>query len=167
MELNRNIFFSNDKIVENSKTKISYCGTLFLNGAERVFIHYGYGLLWSDVSEIEMTKTDVGYEVEIDIPNTDLFNCCFKDDKSNWDNNEGHNYSFVVEKNELVISKKSDSLTPTRKLRKSYLFGKKLKLLFYKVITYVPQLINGTYKKKEKKKIVDSIESDITSAVAQ
>ncbi|MBE5821616.1 MAG: hypothetical protein E7311_03385 [Clostridiales bacterium] len=149
MELiNRNIFFSNDKIVENSKTKISYSGTLFQNGSEEVYIHYGYGLLWSDVNEIKMEKTELGYEAEIDIPSTDLFNCCFRDNNKNWDNNEGHNYSFVVEKNELVITKKADAPVAARRLRRSYILGKKLKLLFYKVVTYVPQILNGTYKRK-------------------
>ena len=151
MELiNRNIFFSNDKIVENSKTKVSYCGTLFQNDSDEVYIHYGYGLLWSDVNEIKMVKTELGYEAELDIPSTDLFNCCFRNNKNVWDNNEGHNYSFVVEKNELVITKKADVQLSTRRLRKSYILGKKLKLLFYKVITYVPQILNGTYKKKVK-----------------
>ena len=162
MDLNRNIFFSNDKIVENSSVKISYCGSLFQNDAEEVYIHYGYGLLWSDVSEKKMEKTDIGFEVELDIPTTDLFNCCFRDNNSVWDNNEGHNYTFEVEKNELVITKKSDVVLPARRLRRGYLLGKKLKLLFYKIITYTPQFLSGTYKKKTK-----PVTSTMTGAVTE
>ena len=46
MELTKNIFFNTDKLVENSKVKISYTGELFQNSSEEVSIHYGFGLNW-------------------------------------------------------------------------------------------------------------------------
>ncbi len=45
MELTKNIFFNTDKLVENSKVKISYTGKFFQNNSEKVSIHYGFGKL--------------------------------------------------------------------------------------------------------------------------
>ena len=39
MELIKNIFFNTDKLVENSKVKISYAGKLFQDNCEEVYIH--------------------------------------------------------------------------------------------------------------------------------
>ena len=47
---------------------------------------------------------------------------------------------FSIEENEFAIS-------APRKLRRSYLLTKKIKLAIYKIITYVPRLISGNYKK--------------------
>ena len=35
-----------------------------------------------------------------------------------------------------------------RKLRKSYLWNKKIRLAVYKIITYLPKIISGNYKRK-------------------
>lgn len=43
MELVKNIFFNTDKLVENSKIKISYTGKFFQDNSEKVSIHYGFG----------------------------------------------------------------------------------------------------------------------------
>lgn len=151
MELTKNIFFNTDKLVENTKVKISYTGQLFQNGSEEVYIHYGFGLLWNNVSEQLMKKTELGFQAEIDLPSEDSFNFCFKDGINTWDNNDGNNYIFPIEKisNSLVIKEDNNtSLTPTRKLRKTYIISKKLRLAVYKIITYLPKLISGNYKRK-------------------
>ncbi len=154
MNLTKNIFFDSNKIVENTTIKLTYCGNLFQKDSQKVFIHFGYGLLWSNVSEMEMTKKENGFEAEIQINGTDSFNCCFKNENDEWDNNEGHNYSFEIEKNELAITKKIDTNLPTKKLSRTYIWGKKLKILFYKVITYVPKLLGSSYKRKDVDNIV-------------
>ena len=59
MELIKNIFFNTDKIVSNSKLKISYVGALYQNNSEQVFLHYGFGLNWDNINDIEMNKTDL------------------------------------------------------------------------------------------------------------
>ena len=46
MELSKNIFFNTDKLIENSKVKISYIGKLYQEASEEVFIHYGFGSNW-------------------------------------------------------------------------------------------------------------------------
>ena len=53
MELVKNIFFNTDKLVENSKVKISYTGNLFQNASTDVSIHYGFGLNWENVNDIK------------------------------------------------------------------------------------------------------------------
>ena len=65
MELTKNIFFNTDKLVENSKVKISYTGQLFQDASKEVFIHYGFGLNWDSLNDIQMEKTDLGFETEV------------------------------------------------------------------------------------------------------
>lgn len=151
MELTKNIFFNTDKLVQNSKIKISYTGKLFSNNAEKVFIHYGFGLLWDNLNDIEMEKTELGFQAEIELTDSDLFNFCFKDDTNNWDNNDGNNYVFPIEVNTVALvatENDSSSLMPTRRLRKSYIFSKKVRIALYKIITYIPKIISGNYKRK-------------------
>ena len=97
MELVKNIFFNTDKLVENSKVKISYAGKLFQNGSEEVYIHYGFGLNWDNLGEIKMEKTELGFQAEVELPAYDTFNFCFRDGNNNWDNNQiydTHNYPY-------------------------------------------------------------------------
>ena len=58
MELVKNIFFNTDKLIENSKVKISYTGELFNQASEEVFLHYGFGLNWDNTAEVKMEKTE-------------------------------------------------------------------------------------------------------------
>ena len=151
MELTKNIFFNTDKLIENSTVKISYSGKLFQENAERVFIHYGFGLLWDNLNEIEMEKTELGFQAEIKLESFDTFNFCFKDENNCWDNNNGNNYIFPIEKNvmSLVATEQDElSMITPRRLRKSYIWSKKVRLAIYKIITYIPKIISGNYKRK-------------------
>ena len=152
MELTKNIFFNTDKLVENSKVKISYTGKLFQESSEQVSIHYGFGINWNNVNDIQMEKTELGFQAEIELGEGDTFNFCFKDGNNNWDNNNGQNYIFPLEKVQtelLVLDDEPLSLGSARKLRKSYLWSKKFRLAVYKIITYLPKLISGNYKRKK------------------
>ena len=151
MELSKNIFFNTDKLIENSKVKISYIGKLYQDSSEEVFIHYGFGGNWDNINDIQMNKTDLGFQAEIELLEGDSFNFCFKDSNNNWDNNEGENYIFPLEKIQtelLVLEDEPVSLGSARKLRRSYLWSKKVRLAVYKIITYLPKLISGNYKRK-------------------
>lgn len=150
MELTKNIFFNTDKLVQNTTVKISYTGSLFSNNAEKVFIHYGFGLLWDNVADVEMEKTELGFQAEIELPESDSFNFCFKDNNNNWDNNDGNNYIFPIEANTVSLAciEVDTNLAPARRLRKSYIFSKKVRLALYKIITYIPKIISGNYKRK-------------------
>lgn len=151
MELSKNIFFNTDKLIENNSVKISYTGKFFQDASEEVFLHYGFGINWDNVNEVEMKKTDLGFQAEINLLEGESFNLCFRNGNNEWDNNEGQNYSFPMEKvsTELVVLEDEPvSLGNARKLRKSYLWSKKIRLAVYKIITYLPKIISGNYKRK-------------------
>ena len=67
MELTKNIFFNTDKLVKNSTVKISYTGRFFEEDCDSVYIHYGFGTSWENLSEIEMDKTELGFQAEIQL----------------------------------------------------------------------------------------------------
>ena len=150
MELTKNIFFNTDKLVENTKVKISYTGKFFQDSSEEVFIHYGFGLLWENVSEMKMEKTELGFQAEIDLIEADTLNFCFRNNNDEWDNNECENYIFPIEKVEQDLIKQDEvvSISTARKLRKSYIWSKKIRIAIYKLITYLPKIISGNYKRK-------------------
>ena len=151
MELTKNIFFNTDKLIENSKVKISYTGKFFQDGCEEVSIHYGFGLNWENINDIQMEKTELGFQAEIELLEGETFNFCLKNENNEWDNNDGQNYIFPLEKvqNELIVLEDEPvALGSVRKLRRSYLWSKKIRLAVYKIITYIPKLISGNYKRK-------------------
>ena len=151
MELTKNIFFNTDKLIENTKIKISYVGKLFQNCSEEVSIHYGFGLNWDNVTDVKMEKTDLGFQAEIELGEGETFNFCFKNENDCWDNNDGQNYIFPLEKVQtelLVLEDEPVALGSVRKLRRSYLWSKKIRLAVYKLITYLPKIISGNYKRK-------------------
>jgi len=152
MELTKNVFFNTDKLVENSKVKISYTGKLFQDASQEVSIHYGFGLNWDGVNDIQMEKTDLGFQAEIDLIEGETFNFCFKNEQDIWDNNDGKNYIFPLEKVQhelLVLDDEPVALGSVRRLRKSYLWSKKVRLAIYKIITYFPKIISGNYYRKK------------------
>ena len=149
MELIKNIFFNTDKLVENTKVKISYTGELFQKGCDKAFIHYGFGQNWEQVTDQPMTKTELGFQAEIEIISAETLNLCFKSGENEWDNNNNENYVFTIEPATLALTIVEDSdFKSLRKLRKTYLWSKKIKLAIYKIIRYIPKLISGNYTKK-------------------
>ena len=151
MELTKNIFFNTDKLVENSKVKISYIGKLYQDASTEVSIHYGFGINWDNVNDVAMEKTELGFQAEIELGEGETFNFCFRNENNIWDNNNGQNYIFPLEKVQtelLVLEDEPVSLGSARKLRKSYLWSKKIRLAVYKIITYLPKNISGNYKRK-------------------
>lgn len=151
MELVKNIFFNTDKLIQNSNVKISYTGELFANNSQEVFIHYGFGSNWENINEIKMNKTELGFQAEITLPETDILNFCFRNSQNEWDNNQNKNYSFNVEKPELSLVSQNELNMPifqSKKLSKTYIWKKKIKLAIYKMVKFFPKIISGNYKKK-------------------
>ncbi len=150
MELVKNIFFNTDKLIEGSKVKISYTGYLFENKSESVFVHYGFGSQWENLSEVQMQKTDLGFQAEIELQSAEDLNLCFRNSNNEWDNNYGQNYSFKIEKKEVALVPQNvvSAIDSPRRLRKSYIWSKKIKLAIYKLIHYFPKLLSGNYRKK-------------------
>lgn len=149
MELVKNIFFNTDRLIENTSVKISYTGKLFQENCEEVYIHYGFGINWDHLNEIKMVKTELGFQAEIELISSDTLNFCFRDGNNVWDNNNSENYIFPIEKVELalVVQDEKSVYTPNR-LRKTYIWSKKVRLAVYKIITYLPKIISGNYKRK-------------------
>lgn len=148
MELFKNIFFNTDKLVVNSKVKISYTGELFQNGSEKVFAHYGFGNNWDNLTEVEMTKTELGFQLEISLDSQESLNLCFRNSDNQWDNNFGQNYSFEIEEAPTALAVVEDQqIEYPRRLRKTYIWSKKIKLALYRIFRYFPKLISGNYKK--------------------
>ncbi len=152
MELVRNIFFNTDKLTANSVVKISYTGKLFQNNSEEVKIHYGFGNDWENLTEVSMKKTDLGFQIEVELLDKNSFNFCLKNENGEWDNNNGQNYIFEIEHPEpaLAIIEEAPLARPHR-LRKSYLISKKIRLAIYKIIISIPKLISGNYRRKERR----------------
>jgi len=153
MELVKNIFFNTDKITENSKVKISYVGYLFQKGSEELSLHYGFGSQWDGVSQMKMEKTELGFQCEIDIIESDILNLCFKGDNGEWDNNFGQNFTFPIENEELqeelsLVLTEDQGMTIRKGVSKSYLWSKKVRLALYKIFRYFPKLLSGNYKRK-------------------
>ncbi len=148
MELVKNIFFNTDKLIANSTVKISYTGELFQNGSEKVYAHFGFGNNWDNLTEIEMTKTELGFQAEINLASEETLNLCFRNTDNAWDNNNGANYSFEVESAPVALAVVEDqAIEYPRRLRKSYIWSKKIKLALYRIFRYFPKLISGNYKK--------------------
>ena len=153
MELVKNIFFNTDKLIEKSNVKISYTGKFFQDGCEKVFIHYGFGNEWKNLNEIEMEKTELGFQTEITLDEGETFNLCFHNENGEWDNNYNQNYIFNLEKaaTELVVlDDEPTAIGVARPLRRTYLWSKKIRLAVYKIITYLPKIISGNYRRKTK-----------------
>lgn len=150
MELVKNIFFNTDRLLENTNIKVSYTGSLFQNNSEEIYLHYGFNEDWKDVNEIKMEKTDLGFQAELYLPEYQILNFCFRNSNNEWDNNQNCNYTFPIEKLELALVPQDTNMqiAPHKRLRKSYIWSKKIKLAVYKIIKYFPKIISGNYKKK-------------------
>ena len=96
-----------------------------------------------------MEKTELGFQAEITLDDSDSFNFCFNDGKDGWDNNNHQNYSFTIEELPTSLIVQDDtSLDAKPGLRKAYIWSKKIRIAIYKIITYLPKLISGNYKRK-------------------
>ena len=98
-----------------------------------------------------MEKTELGFQAEIELGEGETFNFCFKNNNNEWDNNSNNNYIFNIEKKQnelLVLEGEPTALGSVRKLRRSYLWSKKIRLAVYKIITYFPKILSGNYKRK-------------------
>lgn len=102
MELFKNIFFNTDKIVENTEIKVTYAGYLFQNGSPSVNLYYGYGENWENSGYIVMEKTDLGFQANVCVGSGTTLNFCFNNDNGEWDNNQGQDYKFAIEQDQII-----------------------------------------------------------------
>ena len=152
MTVTENVYFDTEKLIEGRTSKLTYKGALATPSTNEVYVHYGFGLLWENIQEIKMDKVDdETYETEIILaPSFDSISFCFRDGENNWDNNEAKNYTAEISKEEVTVAKTESVAIDVPRLKKSYLIAKRIKITFYKLITYLPKAFSGTFKKKAK-----------------
>ncbi len=84
---------------DGKDVKVIYDGLLFKSGAQELYMHTGFGKRhqWENVYDHRMERTGRGWEKTIHIEqNHNQLNFCFKDSASNWDNNNGENWTYAV-----------------------------------------------------------------------
>lgn len=150
MSVENTVYFDTDKLIEGRTVKLTYKGVLATPETNEIYVHYGFGLLWDNLQEAKLNKvSDDCYEADITLISSDSLNFCFRDDKNNWDNNEAKNYTSEISKEDVTVAKVETTSLEVPKLKKSYLIAKKLKITFYKIITYLPRMFNGSWKKRK------------------
>ena len=158
MELHKNIFCNTDKLVEGSTVTLRYTGSLCDSVADSdIYIHYGFGPNWENTSELKMIKTDFGYEANVELIGSYVFNCCFRDGNNKWDNNNSQNYCFEIELpfEEEISSNVSDIDNEFASSEETSLqivndgWINRLATLFKKIASYVPKIVSGTWKRKK------------------
>ncbi len=84
-------------IPAGEEVMIKYNGLLAQSGADRVYLHFGVDEDWRSSSYLPMEYRDhEGWTANLRIEDADKLNFCFKDSANNWDNNNGHNWTFEV-----------------------------------------------------------------------
>ncbi len=79
------------------KARIKYKGLLSSSGADSIYMHCGYGMGWTDSTEIMMSRgVDGSWSCDFTIDGTDRLNFCFRDSAHNWDNNSGLNWGCDI-----------------------------------------------------------------------
>lgn len=121
------------------------------NPEPEIYVHYGFGLLWENLQETKLTKVANGvYEANITMNGAESINFCFRDSNNNWDNNSAQNYTMPIGKEEVTIAKVEPTSIEVPRLKRSYIIAKKIRIGFYKIITFLPKLFSGDLKKKVK-----------------
>ncbi len=92
-------------ITAGDSITVRYTGALAQAGAERVYLHMGFGRdTWERVSDVPMEKKGPRtFEARLHLPleETSRFRFCFKDDAGRWDNNNGRDWSYEIHHGEL------------------------------------------------------------------
>lgn len=85
-------------ITAGEEITVFYNGLLAQSGAEGIYLRVGYGSAhdWEEPTESKMSRTSWGFVKTMEIPDRRRFNFCFRDNAYNWDNNNGHNWSFEI-----------------------------------------------------------------------
>ena len=80
------------------RVTISYSGTLAQQGAQDIYLHYGYGPgEWEDVQEAPMRPVGTNrFQASIPVRGDGRLEFCFRDGSGRWDNNGGRNWSYAI-----------------------------------------------------------------------
>ena len=139
MNLIDGIIFNTNKLKQNSFVKMTYTGFLNTSKSSKIFAHIGFGPNWQNITDFEMKKSGLGYELTFQLPSQfDSINLAFMNDKNEWDNNFGNDFSFklVPIKHSILVPVTESSLNPNLR---------KFKLLFMKISKFLPRLLFNNY----------------------
>lgn len=142
MNLINGIIFDKNELKQNSFVKLTYTGFLSKNPTSKLFAHIGFGSNWDNIVDLEMKKSGIGYELIIQLPsNFDSINIAFVNNKNEWDNNFGNDFSFKL------VPINSSKLVPVTEvsinclaLQKNNNNFRKFKLFFMKVSKYFSRI---------------------------
>ncbi len=150
MNFTNDIYFDGEEVFIDNPTRIIYTGRLTSDEPEYILMHLGYGLLWENLQEIKLTRGYNGYEADVMFLSTEDVYFCFRSSTNNWDNNNGQNYKISPKRMVLASRDSSYYLPEIPRLKPSYYVRKKIKIAFYKIISFVGKLISGDFWKHKK-----------------
>ncbi len=77
------------------KVSITYKGLLAQNGADSIWLHYGYDN-WQNSFTLGMQRQGDSFNCKINAEGRKAVNFCFKDSADHWDNNNGKDWSCPI-----------------------------------------------------------------------
>lgn len=86
------------------EVRIKYKGLLANAGANKIYLHVGFGSgAWDSIEDIPMRKTrDGAWSARIQVSQPSSLNFCFRDDAENWDNNSGRNWTYQIHDGDVI-----------------------------------------------------------------
>lgn len=131
-----------------NKMFVKYIGGLIYNSEN---INFYYKQQDSEFVKLEMNKIENNeYIIELNDIEGEI-SYYFENEKGELDNNFEMNYYYESEckpeANIVVIEEKSID-KKRKKLRKTYIWSKKIKLAVYKLIISLPRFITGNYRRR-------------------
>ena len=147
MNLIDGIIFNTNELKQNSFVKITYTGSLNNLNSSKIFAHIGFGSNWQNIMDLEMQKCGLGYELTLQLPSKfDSINMAFMNDKNEWDNNFGNDFSFkLVPLIESKLVPVTESALNCVALQKSNRNFRKFKLFCMKISKFLPRLLFNHY----------------------
>lgn len=112
MKNKKSVFINSADLYQGKTAKIVYNGSLGNAESDEVYIHLGFGLMWDNLTEIKMQKTNDGYIAEVPMVKADTLSFCFRDTKNNWDNNSCRNYTYAVSKPKMIKAASETIIAP-------------------------------------------------------
>lgn len=131
-----------------NKMFVKYIGGLIYNSEN---IYFYYKQQDNEFVKLEMNKIENNeYIIELNDIEGEI-SYYFENEKGELDNNFEMNYYYESESkpeaNIVVIEEKSID-KKRKKLRKTYIWSKKIKLAVYKLIISLPRFITGNYRRR-------------------
>jgi len=92
-----------ERVALAERIEVRYKGLLAKAGANRVYLHCGFGSEWKNARDIAMNMDeDNTWKAMLELKDGTEINFCFRDDAGNWDNNNGRNWGFVVDNSQVI-----------------------------------------------------------------